>query len=127
MPITDFINPQMIEAIERLGFQTVLILILIWMINYMIKKNEQRQQLSDKRYEELVKNFIEQMQEMTNKHQQSINSITKGFSNATDQFESVTTEIENRMQMCMQEKEHNTNKIIDKIEGIENLIRNNNK
>lgn len=120
MSLSDFLQPSIIEAIERLGFPTVLILILIWMINYMIKKNEQRQTLSDQRYQELVKVFVKQMQEITDKHTKSVENITK-------EFHDVTTKIDNRMQICMKEKEHNVEKIINKLENIEDLIKEDNK
>ena len=123
MPISDIFQPAIIDAIERLGFPTVLILILIRMIFYTMKRSDHRKIQSDAKYQELVNKFIENIQQITYKHTQSIGKVTTEFCKATDEFKETTSKIYERMNNCMENKEEHTTRIINKINEMDNRIK----
>jgi uncharacterized membrane-anchored protein YhcB (DUF1043 family) len=74
------LDPTTLIFIKEVGFPITLSLMVVGFIIsiliYIIKRDAKRQESSDKRYEELVNNFITQIREISDKHDIQIREIS---------------------------------------------------
>lgn len=73
MPVTSIISA---EFIERVGFPVAVALMFLYLIIWMIRKDEKRQEKGDERYTALVNEFIDTTKTMANDNQQALGKMT---------------------------------------------------
>lgn len=73
MPIMSLISA---DFIERVGFPVAVALMFLYLIIWMIKKDEKRQEKGDERYTALVNEFIDTTKTMANDNQQALGKMT---------------------------------------------------
>lgn len=116
MSITDLFTPDIATFIREVGFPAFAFLIVIYLVQRMIKKDEKRQLQSDQNYKELVKEFIDKMESITRDHTDALREIS-----STNKTTSV--EIRNNREMCIRDREITLNRILEEITEVKDVIK----
>lgn len=76
----------MISVIESLVFPIIVFVIAISIIMYLIKKEEKRQALNDKRYDELTNKFIDTIKKISDENNKMLKELSDNIHNVMDKF-----------------------------------------
>lgn len=85
----------MIVLVKELGFPIASFIIVISVVIYMIKKNEERQKLSDARYDNLVDQFVKTTQKISDDHKQFVDTIAREIKDMTVVISVMSVKIDN--------------------------------
>lgn len=85
----------MIVLVKELGFPIASFIIVISVVIYMIKKNEERQKLSDARYDNLVDQFVKTTQKISDDHKQFVDAIAREIKDMTVVISVMSVKIDN--------------------------------
>ncbi len=69
-------------AIESIGFPIIVFVVSIFIIIYLIKKEEKRQLINDKRYNELTNKFIETIKKISDDNNKIIKNLIDSMHDA---------------------------------------------
>ncbi len=69
-------------AIESIGFPIIVFVVSILIIIYLIKKEEKRQLINDKRYNELTNKFIETIKKISDDNNKIIKNLIDSMHDA---------------------------------------------
>ena len=85
----------MATLIKELGFPIASFIIAISVVIYMRRKNEERQKLSDSRYDKLVDQFVRTTEKISDDHKQFVGTIAKEMRDMTIAISIMSIKIDN--------------------------------
>lgn len=95
MVIDAIATETMSSLVKELGFPIASFIIAISVVIYMIRKNEERQKLSDNRYDRLVDQFIKTTEKISDDHKKFVDTMAKEIRDVTVTINVVSEKIDN--------------------------------
>ena len=77
---------ELISTIGELGFPVAIFIVAIATIIYIIKKEEKRQILTDKRYDELTNKFVDTITKISDDNNMVLKELSDNIHSFTEQF-----------------------------------------
>ncbi len=74
-------------AIENIGIPIIIFVIAISIIIYSLNKEEKRQYLNDKRYDDLANKFIDTIKKISDDNNDTIKNLTDSIHGVLDKFD----------------------------------------
>ena len=105
MVVDTIATESMAVLVKELGFPIASFIIAISVVIYMIKKNEERQKLSDSRYDKLVDQFVKTTEKISDDHKQFIEKISKEIRDMTVTINVMSVKIGNLSELINEKVE----------------------
>ena len=77
---------ELVDTIRELGFPVAIFIVAITTIIYIIKKEEKRQILTDKRYDELTNKFVDTITKISDDNNMVLKELSDNIHSFTEQF-----------------------------------------
>lgn len=77
---------ELTSTIGELGFPVAIFIVAITTIIYIIKKEEKRQILTDKRYDELTNKFVDTITKISDDNNMVLKELSDNIHSFTEQF-----------------------------------------